>query len=130
MDYLSLETSKRGYSSIQNKTDHFTKYAVAIPTTSQTINNTANLLLQYIVYRIGIPYRLHSDQGGSFEARIIKSLCEIHGIQKSRTTPYHPQSDGIIERLNSTLLNMLRMLDNKTKQDWKSHIQQRVHAYN
>ena len=130
MDYLSLETSKGGYSSILVMTDHFTKYAVAIPTTSQTAHNTANLLLQYFVYRFGIPRRLHSDQGGSFEAKIIKSLCEIHGIQKSRTTPYHPESDGITERFNSTLLNMLRTLDNEAKQDWKSHVQRLVHAYN
>ena len=66
-------------------TDYFTKYAVAIPTTSQTAHNTVNLLLQHIVYRLSIPRRLRSEQGGSFEAKIIKSLCEIHGIQKSRT---------------------------------------------
>ena len=45
-------------------------------------------------------------------------------------TPYHPESDGITERFNSTLLNMLRALDNKAKQDSKSHIQPLVHAYN
>jgi transposase InsO family protein len=130
MDYLSLEPSKGGYHCILVITDHFTKYAVAIPTSSQTAHNTANLLLQHFIYRFGIPRRLHSDQGGSFEAKIIKQLCEAHGIKKSRTTPYHPESDGITERFNSTLLNMLRTLDNSSKADWKSHVQRLVHAYN
>ena len=130
MDYLSLEPSKGGYHCILVITDHFTKYAVAIPTTSQTAHNTANLLMQHFIYRLGIPRRLHSDQGGSFEAKIIKQLCDAHGIKKSRTTPYHPECDGITERFNSTLLNMLRTLDNSSKADWKSHVQRLVHAYN
>jgi transposase InsO family protein len=130
MDYLSLECSKGGFNSILVITDHFTKYSMAIPTTSQTASNTAKLLLQHFIYRFGIPKRLHSDQGGSFEAKVIKVLCEAHGIKKSRTTPYHPEGDGITERFNRTLLNMLRTLENDEKQDWKSHIARLVHAFN
>jgi len=130
LDYLSLEASKGGYTSILVITDHFTKFAVAIPTQSQSAANTAKLLLQHFIYRFGIMRRLHSDQGGSFEAKVIKALCETHGITKSRTTPYHPQGDGITERFNRTLLNMLRTLENDQKADWKSHLSRLVHAYN
>lgn len=130
MDYLSLETSKGGFNSILVITDHFTKFAIAIPTSNQSAANTAKILLQHFIYRFGIPTRLHSDQGGSFEAKIIKSLCETHGIKKSRTTPYHPQGDGITERFNRTLLDMLRTLDNSKKDDWKSHLNRLTHAYN
>ena len=130
MDYLSLETSKGGYNSIFVITDHFTKFSTAIPTTNQSAANTAKLLLQHFIYRFGIPRRLHSDQGGSFEAKVIKALCESHGIKKSKTTPYHPEGDGITERFNRTLLNLLRTLEHDEKQDWKSHIARLVHAYN
>ena len=130
MDYLGLESSRGGYNSILVLTDHFTKFAIAIPTNSQTASNTAKLILQHFVYKFGIPRRLHSDQGGSFEAKVIKALCDSHGIQKSKTTPYHPEGDGITERFNRTLLNMLRTLEHSQKEDWKSHVSRLVHAYN
>ena len=59
------------------------------------------------IIRYGVPEILHTDQGGNFESILIKELCQILGITKTRTTPYHPQSDGMIERFNRTLLNML-----------------------
>ena len=68
MDYLSLEQSKGGYSNILVLTDHFTKFAIAIPTNSQSASNTAKIILQHFIYRFGIPRRFHSDMVGSFEA--------------------------------------------------------------
>ena len=130
MDYLSLEPSKGGFSNLLVITDHFTKFAMAIPTNSQTASNTAKLLMQHFIYRFGIMKRLHSDMGGSFEAKVIKALCDAHGIQKSRTTPFHPEGDGITERFNRTLLNMLRTLEPDQKEDWKTHVGRLTHAYN
>lgn len=130
MDYLSLESSKGGYGNILVITDHFTKIAVAIPTTSQTASNTAKLISQHFIYRHGIPRRLHSDRGGSFEAKVIKALCDSHGIEKSKTTPYHPEGNAVTERFNRTLLNMLRTLEVSEKEDWKAHVNRLCHAYN
>ena len=130
MDYLSLEAAKGGYNSILVITDHFTKYSMAIPTRNQTAATTAKVLMNHFIYNLGIPRRLHSDQGGSFEAKVIRHLCDSHGILKSRTTPYHPEGDGITERFNRTLLGMLRTLDGPQKCDWKSHVSRLVHAYN
>ena len=130
IDYLTLETSKGGYGNILVITDHFTRYAVAIPTKNQTARTTADTLFQGYFSHYGFPLKLHSDQGANFESRVIKELCLLVGTDKSRTTPYHAMGNGMVERFNRTLLNMLGTLDPSKKHDWKSHIAPLVHAYN
>jgi len=130
MDYLSLETSKGGYQNILVITDHFTKLATAIPTKNQTAKTTADALFNNFITFYGLPLRLHSDQGANFESQLIKELCMLTGIQKSRTTPYHPMGNGIVERFNRTLLNMLGTLEPTAKLDWKCAVAPLVHAYN
>ena len=130
MDFLKLEPSKGGIENVLVVTDHFTKYAQAYPTKNQTAHTTAKVLFDNYFVHYGFPKRLHSDQGRNFESKTIKELCQLAGIEKSRTTPYHPMGNGIAERFNSTLLNMLGTLDPDRKCDWKSHIGSLVHAYN
>ena len=62
-----------------------------------------------LVCRFGVPDSLHTDQGRNFEAKVLKEVCQLLGVKKTRTTPYHPQSDGLVERFNRTLLDMLNM---------------------
>ena len=130
MDFLSLEGSKGGYENILVITDHFTRYAQAIPTRNQTTMTVAKVLFDNLIVHYGFPARLHSDQGRNFESGVIKALCKVAGIKKSRTTPYHPMGNGMIVRFNQTLLNMLGTLPVEQKADWKSHVAQLVHAYN
>ena len=56
--------------------------------------------------RFGFPLQLHSDQGRNFESLLVKELCSLTGVYKTRTTPFHPRSDGLTERANRTLLQM------------------------
>ena len=130
LDYLSLERSKGGIENVLVITDHFSRYAQAIPTKNQTAKTTARVLFDQFVVHYGFPARLHSDQGQNFESKVIKALCEIAGIQKSRTTPYHPMGNGQVERFNQTLLKMLGTLEEYQKSDWKAHVPTLVHAYN
>ena len=130
MDFLKLEQSKGGIENILVVTDHFTKYAQAYPTRNQSAKTTAKTLFDNFFVHYGFPRRLHSDQGRNFESKLIAELCQMANIKKSRTTPYHPMGNGIAERFNSTLLNMLGTLDPKKKADWKSHVGSLVHAYN
>ena len=71
-----------------------------------------------------------SDQGRNFESNVSQQLCCILGILKCRTTPYHPMTNGLCERLNQTLIRMLRTLTQDKKANWKSHVASLVHAYN
>ena len=130
MDYLSLELSKGGYQNILVISDHFTKFAMAVPTRNQTAKTTAEALFNGFILHYGLPLRLHSDQGANFQSSVIQELCKLTGIQKSRTTPYHAMGNGLVERFNKTLLNMLGTLEPSKKTDWKAAVAPLVHAYN
>ena len=105
---------------------NFTRYAQAIPTKNQTARTTARVLFDNLHY--GFPARIHSDQGQCFESNLIKELCTIADVGKSRTTPYHPMGNGQVERFNQTLLQMLGTLEESKKSDWKAHVPSFVHA--
>ena len=130
IDYLSLERSKGGYENILVITDHFSRYAQAIPTRNQTARTTARVLYEQFFVHYGFPAKIHSDKGANFESKVIQSLCSMTGMKKTRTTPYHPMGNGMVERFNRTLLNMLGTLTSRQKSDWKSHVSTLCHAYN
>ena len=129
-DYLTLEPSKGGVANILVITDHFTKYAMAIPTRNQTAKTTAEAFYNNFILNFGIPTRLHSDQGANFESDIIQELCILTNMKKTHTTPYHPQGNAGPERFNRTLLDMLGTLNCDQKQDWKKYVSSLVYFYN
>lgn len=130
MDYLKLERSKGRPENIFVITDHLTRYAQAIPTTNQTARTTAKVLFEKFIVHYVFPERLHSDQGRNFESAVIRELCELAGVAKTRTTPYHSIGNGMCERFNRTLLNMLGTLDESQRSKWKEYLSPIVHAYN
>ena len=86
--------------------DYFTKWVEAIPLPDQTAKRiTTEIIRLFAVY--GIPDILHSDQGTNFESTIFKQTLEAFGINKRHTTAYHPQCDGMVERVNRSLLQLL-----------------------
>jgi hypothetical protein len=128
-DFLSVEPSK-GHSNILVITDHYTKFAMAIPTKNQTAKTTAEAFYNNFVVQYGIPTTLHSDQGANFESQIIKELCKLTNTKKTHTSIYHPQGNGTPERFNRTLLGMLGTLENDQKKHWTDYIKHLVFCYN
>ncbi|GFY18716.1 retrovirus-related Pol polyprotein from transposon 412 [Trichonephila clavipes] len=89
----------------------------------------AEAVVQHWISRYGVPLQLHSDQGRNFVSAVLKGVCELLGIDKTKTTPLHPQSDGMVERFNRTILNNLSLMVSKNQQDWDQKVPLFLLAY-
>ena len=69
----------------------------AFPIPNQEAHTVADKLVDGVFVHFGVPSQLHSDQGPQFESKLMSEVCTLLGIQKNRTTPYHPQCDGLVE---------------------------------
>ena len=129
IDFLSIDPDNKGIKDVLVITDHFTKYALAIPTRNQTSKVIAETLWDNLICHYGWPRRLHIVQGRDFKSRVISELCKMEEITKTRTSPYHPQGNPV-ERYNRTLLDMLCTLHDSQKSEWRKYVRQMTHAYN
>jgi len=100
-----LPDSDRGNKYILIIGDYFSKWteAYAIPNQEATLTTVARMLVEEFVARFGMPMQIHSDQGRNFESKVFQEMCKSLGMDKTRTTPLHPQSDGMVERFNRTI---------------------------
>ena len=125
-----MTTTKSGNRYIIVCIDHFSKYVEAIATSSYTAEITAKFILNRIVYRYGTPTNILTDQGTNFESSLIKSLCTSLKINKLRSTAYHPSTNGLVERVNRTIKQMLSCYVNYEHTDWDKYLNQLIYAYN
>ena len=130
LDFLKVEINPDKYRDVLVITDHFTGYAQAYVTPDETARTTAKYFLDEFCALFGLPEKIISDQGRNFESQVMKEMCSLLGIQKLRTTPYHPQTNGQCEKFNRTLLDMLGTLDPAKKAHWPKLVKALVRAYN
>ena len=128
LDFLCLEPGKGLEENVLVITDHFTRYAQAYVTRTQTAQTMAKTLWDKFIVHYGLPKKILTDKGCNFESQLVADLCELMGVQKVRTSPYHLQTNGQCERFNSTLINMLGTLPKEKKSEWKNHVGTLVHV--
>ena len=130
IDFLKLDKASNGSEYILLIVDHFTRYAQAYSCKNKSSLTAAKKLYDDFMLKFGIPSRLLHDQGREFENSLFKHLESLCGITRSRTTPYHPAGNGLVERMNSTLLQMLRTLPEDQKSKWPDKLNKLMFAYN
>ena len=89
----------------------------------------AKIVVEEVVTKFGIPNKIYSDQGRQFESELFKEMCKLLQIEKTRTTAYHPQSDGMVERFNRTLASMISMFVDENHSDWDELLPYMTMAY-
>ena len=110
--------------------DHFSKYVVVYVVKDQTARTTAETLRNGYFGLFGVPAYLVSDQGKAFMGPIITHLCDLYRVQKLRTSPYHAQTNGQVERMNQTIIHMISKLEEDKKACWSEHLPELLLAYN
>ncbi|MDD9818054.1 MAG: RNase H-like domain-containing protein, partial [Gammaproteobacteria bacterium] len=95
--------TKRGNKYVLTVTCGLTKWVEAFPIPNQEAQTVANILVNEVICRYGVPETLHSDQGTNFESSLFQEVCKQLGIHRSHITPYHPQGNGQVERFNRSL---------------------------
>ena len=102
--------------------DYFTKFIEAFALANHAALTVADKLVTEIICRYGCPEQIHSDMGREFESNLFHEVCRLLGVNKTRTCPYRPQSDSIIERFNRTLKQMLTTFCANNTKDWDDHL--------
>jgi hypothetical protein len=116
--------SRRGSRYILMIVDQFTKWLECLVIPDLTALTVASAFVDQFIARLGCPLQIHTDQGTNFESDLFQAICLALQIAKTRTTPYHPSSNGQVERMNSTLLGMVRCFVDKDPLSWDTFVPQ------
>ena len=104
--------------------DYFTKWAEAYPVANMEAVTVATVLTNEMFLRFSPPEQLHSDQRKQFDSQLVKEVCRILQIRTS------PQCDGLVERYNRTLLDMLATCSKGNANNWENYVRPVCYVYN
>ena len=129
VDVVQFPKSRSGNKYAVVFVDYLTKWPEVFPTADQTALTIAQLFVTKIISRHGVPGELLSDRGAAFLSHLMQNVCELMDTKKVNTTAYHPQTDGLVERFNRTLIEMLSKKVEKSGRDWDEHLPYVLFAY-
>ncbi|CAG2228441.1 unnamed protein product [Mytilus edulis] len=124
-----LPETESGNKYILVVSDYYTKWTESFAMPNMEAKTVAKIIVEEVIVRFGVPHWIHSDQGRQFESLLFQEMCCILNIKKTRTTPYHPKSDGMVERFNKTLATMLSSFVEQNQKDWDEYIPFVMMAY-
>jgi len=109
--------------------DMFSKWPLVFAVPDQKAIRIAKLLAEELIPMFGCPESLLSDRGTNLLATVMQDVCKLMGIAKVNTTTYHPQCDGLVERMNRSLKAMLRKHCAKFGRQWDAYLPGVLWAY-
>ena len=137
IDYTSIEETvdlneKPVIRNVLVMQDHFSKHVVNMAyVVKDQKARTAAKALRWGYFRVfRAPAYLVSDRGGAFTGKVVESLVKLYGVQKLRTSSYHAQTNGQVERMNQTLIHMIGKLDEERKAHWSEYLPELLLSYN
>ena len=130
IDHQKICMTATGYNQVLVMIDHFTKYAEAAPCMTASAEETCDHLINVWTARHGCPITFQSDNGKAFVSDLTKELMKRSQVAQAHSTTYHPQTNGLVERQNRTLVSMLRVYYSRYMDDWDKHLPQVMGAYN
>ncbi|EIE77009.1 hypothetical protein G6F47_012475 [Rhizopus delemar] len=129
IDVKHVQASRAGHRYIVAAIDYLTKYVEAKPLRLQTASEIAIFLYEEVISRHGCPTLIVTDNGKPFVSGLVRAVCHNFSIIHKTTTPYNPQSNGLIERFNRTLGQILQKRSTEEKEDWHLYLPAALFAY-
>ena len=129
IDVMELSKTAKGNRYVIVMQDFLTKWPLVFPAPDQKATRIARLLVEEVLPMFGVPEALLSDRGTNLLANVVQDVCQLLGVTKLNTTAYHPQCDGMVERLNRTLKSMLRKHAVKFGNQWDCYLPGVLWAY-
>ena len=130
IDHQKICMTDSGYNQVLVMIDHFTKYAEAVPCITASAEETCDHLINTCIARHGCPMTFQSDNGTAFVGEPTKELKRRSQVAQAHSTTYHPQTNGLVERQNRTLVSMLRVYCSSYMTDWDRYLPQVMGGYN
>lgn len=124
-----LPVSRTGCKYILVIGDYASRWIEAYGLPDQQAETVAHKLVHDFIARFGVPLQIHSDQGRNFESFLFAEVCRLLQITKTRSTPYHPCSNGLVERHNRTLARMIRSFLDNNQENWDIYLPLLTAAY-
>ena len=130
IDHQKIHMTDSGYNQVLVMIDHFTKYAEVVPCITASAEETCDHLINTWIARHGCPMTFQSYNGTAFVGELTKELMRRSQVAQAHSTTYHPQTNGLVERQNRTLVSMLRVYCSRYMTDWDRYLPQVMGAYN
>ena len=124
-----LPTTKDKYKYVLLVVDSYSKWSEAFPLRTQEATEVAAVLFKEVICRYGAPNVLISDRGRNFLSNLVKALCELFQITRYYTSSYRPLLNGSVERMNSVILQALRIYCKGKQDDWVDLLPSIMMAY-
>ncbi|KZS06531.1 Uncharacterized protein APZ42_029985 [Daphnia magna] len=125
-----IQESVKGYKYFLVLSDYASRFVFTFPMKNQTAQTIARILVNKVITKYGAPETVLIDKGKNFLSKMVIEICKLFKIMQIRTTAYHPQTDGLVERFNRTLCDMLACYVVDEPERWEKFVPFVTFAYN